>query len=305
MANQAIKNQLIGLMQLMRPGQWVKNVFVAAPLLFAQKYVHKQLCLRTVEIFIGFCLASSAIYIFNDYCDRNEDQQHPVKKNRPLASGSVNPAAALFLSSILIVVSLLLSILLNRNVVIVTTIFVTMNIAYSLGLKHLAILDVMTIAAGFVLRILAGSSAIGVDTSHWLVLCTIMIAMFLGFTKRRAELVGNHEDPAHTRTVLKDYSIKFLDQVIAIVTGATIICYALYTVDARTHTEFGSHSLVLTVPFVIYGIFRYIYLTYHLDEGEDPTSALFKDWPMLVTALLWVIATGVIVKLGTRFTPFG
>jgi len=176
------------------------------------------------------------------------------------------------------------------------------NIAYSLAVKHWVILDVMAIAAGFVLRILAGSAAIAVVPSHWLVLCTIMISLFLGFTKRRVELAAVTESGSapRSRIVLKDYSMAFLDQVIAVVTGATIICYALYTVDARTLQVFGTRAMLLTVPSVIYGVFRYLYIIYHLERGQDPTQTLTHDIPTIINLIIWVIISLLVVAYGSQ-----
>ena len=204
------------------------------------------------------------------------------------------------------IISIVTAISVSGRVTAIVLLYAAINLIYSLKIKHVAILDVMTIAAGFVLRILAGSAAISVLPSHWLILCTIMISLFLGFTKRRAELIGvtTNCEQNNTRIVLKDYSIAFLDQVIAVVTGATIICYALYTVDARTVETFGNRTMLLTVPSVIYGIFRYIYIIYHLQKGDDPTQALLRDIPTLVNLLIWVAIALLVVTNGTDIAEF-
>jgi 4-hydroxybenzoate polyprenyltransferase len=297
-------NKVTDLIRLLRPAQWVKNAFVGAPLLFARQYAEPEQWLRTLMAVAGFCAASSAVYIFNDLCDREEDRQHPTKKNRPLASGAVSVNHAAILAFILAILSLTPAVILPVHYLYCVVLYLAISIAYSMGVKHLAILDVMTIAAGFVLRIFAGSIAIGVSASHWVVLCTIMVSTFLGFTKRRAELVGLRDNSANSRIVLREYSVKFLDQVISLVTGATIICYALYTVDSRTLTELGTHSMLLTVPCVMYGMFRYIYLAYHRDEGEDPTQAVLTDVPMLINLFVWILLCYLFVSLGNHFDPF-
>lgn len=289
---------------LFRPGQWIKNGFVVAPLLFSGGFSDPSTCLRSLGALVSFCLVSSAVYGINDICDRNEDRQHPVKSRRPIAAGVIGVTAAGVASVVILLVSVALAWWLNGLLAIVVAAYAAMNIAYSLGIKHVAILDVMTVAAGFVLRILGGSAAIGAEPSHWLVLCTIMISMFLGFTKRRAELVSAHGGQGATRKVLADYSVAFLDQAISMMTGATLICYALYTVDERTSAVFGGRAMLLTVPSVIYGFFRYLYLTYRLDEGEDPTRAIVRDIPTIVNVAVWVVLSVLVVMYGGKLHLF-
>ena len=297
-------NKMTTIIKLMRPGHWVKNGFVIAPLLFAHKFNNSAMCIKVALTFAAFCAVSSIIYIINDMCDRREDQNHPTKKNRPIASGAIGISEAIMLSIILTILGFAAALTVSYRVTVVVLLYAAINLIYSLKIKHIAILDVMTIAAGFVLRVLAGSSAISVLPSHWLILCTIMISLFLGFTKRRAELIGIAVDgkPNNTRIVLKDYSVAFLDQVIAVVTGATVVCYALYTVDARTVEVFGSRAMLLTVPPVIYGIFRYIYIIYHLQKGDDPTKALFHDIPTLVNLVIWITIAMLVVTKGADIT---
>ena len=297
-------NKTLALLTVMRPQQWIKNVFVCAPLLFSGQFRDQAMCFRTALAFIGFCVVSSAIYAINDVCDRREDQQHPVKKNRPIARGTVGVNSALLMSGTLIILGLLLAGYINTLFLAIVLLYILIHIVYSLILKHVAILDVMTIAGGFVLRILGGSVAIAVSPSHWLVLCTIMISMFLGFTKRRAELIALDANSEYTRLVLKDYSTAFLDQVISIVTAATIVCYALYTVDAHTLEVLGSRGMLLTVPSVIYGLFRYIYLIYHRKKGQDPTITLFCDLPTICNLIIWTIISFLIVNYGSQLQLF-
>ncbi|GAF80071.1 unnamed protein product [marine sediment metagenome] len=298
------ENKIAALFAVLRPRQWFKNGFVAAPLLFSHQFTDVDMIIKTLVAVGGFCAISGAIYTVNDLCDRQEDQQHPIKKHRPIARGTVNTTEALVLAIISAIVGLVLSSLLNPKFLLIAGIYVLINVAYSLGIKHLAILDVMTIGAGFVLRIFAGGVAIGISPSHWLVLCTIMISLFLGFTKRRAELVSEKIEGANTRKVLADYSVGFLDQVVSLVTGATIVCYALYTVDIRTVGVFGTRAMLLTVPFVMYGMFRYIYLIYHLKEGEDPTKVITRDIPTVINLILWVIISVLVVSYGSRIDFF-
>ena len=297
-------NKVMAYIAVLRPVHWLKNGFVAAPLLFSKKFDDASACVQMLIAVIAFCAASSAIYIWNDLCDRREDEQHPVKKNRPIAGGAVTKQAALILIFLLALVGVGAALRLGGFFLLLTLFYMVINVVYSLGLKHVAILDVMTIAGGFVLRILAGSVAISVDPSHWLVLCTIMFSMFIGFTKRRAELVLVEGAGEHTRKVLQDYSVAFLDQVIPAVTAITIICYALYTVDARTVSIFRTRYMLVTVPSVMYGMLRYIYLIYHKHRGEDPTDLLRRDIPTIINLILWVVLSILVVTKGHELDLF-
>lgn len=287
-------------LSVVRPQQWIKNAFVWAPLLFSGQFTQFDLCCKAALIFISFCIVSSAIYVINDLADRHEDEQHPVKRFRPIASGAISPGAAMIFSMVLIVVSVAVAWYVSWSEVLIVLLYVVMNILYSLALKHVAIVDVMTIAAGFVLRVLGGSVAISVAPSHWLLLCTVMISLFLGFTKRRAELLADTGQARNSRVVLRNYSVAFLDQAISMVTSVTVICYILYTVDVRTLQVFGTRAMLLTVPSVIYGLFRYIYIIYHLEEGEDPTSTFVRDVPTIVNMIIWIIISLIVVICGNK-----
>ena len=298
------ENKIWALVGVLRCQQWVKNGFVLAPLLFSGKFGDLSNCWNSFLAFISFCAVSSGVYAFNDLRDRKEDRQHQQKKNRPIASGLVSSSEAAVLCGVLIVGGLILGTVLGGGFVTLLFIYITINAMYSLGLKHVAILDVMIIAGGFVLRILGGSVAIGVVASHWLLLCTLMISVFLGFTKRRVEIVTAGEGNGSGRIVLKDYSLAFLDQVISMVTGATILCYALYSVDVGTFERLGTRGMLLTVPFVMYGLFRYLYLVYHLQKGEDATRACLRDVPMIVNLVLWVLFSLWVVGYGETISGF-
>ncbi|MBN1845815.1 MAG: decaprenyl-phosphate phosphoribosyltransferase [Sedimentisphaerales bacterium] len=303
-------NKLGAYLAVMRPAHWVKNAFVLAPLFFSRQFRQPESCLRELIAAACFCLIASAVYIFNDLFDRREDSQHPVKRHRPIAAGSVPPVQAWVLLTCLAVVGVAGSVYLQMRFLLIVLVYLGLNVLYSLGVKHIAILDVMILSAGFVLRILAGSVAIRVQPSHWLILCTIMISLFLGFTKRRTELVAVERQAQTTRKVLQHYSVRFLDQAIAMVTGATIVCYALYTVDDHTLAVLGRpaggfSAMLITVPSVVYGLFRYIYLIYHDQESADPTTLLCRDVPTLINLLLWVALCYVAVSYGSRFDPFG
>jgi len=298
------KSKMSAYFVTLRPHHWVKNTFVFAPLVFSGQFAQLTACLKAALVFVSFCIVSSAIYVVNDLCDMCEDRRHPVKKYRPIASGAVDPGVAKLLSVILIVSGLALASFLYFHVFLVVLLYVVINIAYSLVIKHIVILDVLTIAVGFVLRIVAGGMAISVIPSHWLILCTVMISTFLGFTKRRAELLTVDIDKDNSRPVLKDYSIAFLDQVIPMVTGATIIAYALYTVDSHTLKVLGTRAMLVTLPFVIYGLFRYIYIIYHLQQGADPTETLIRDVPTIVNFMIWILISLLVVNYGSKLDFF-
>jgi len=291
-------NPVHALVRLARPKQWVKNIFVFTALIFARytapgggkvsAILNFGAVVDTLVAFACFCAASSAVYFLNDYRDYEEDRLHPVKCRRPLASGALPRwiGIAGFVSCALGAVGAS-ALLLGPVTAGVIATYIVLNIAYSIGLKHVVIIDVIIIAAGFVLRILAGAAAISALPSTWLILCAIMISLFLGFTKRRAEVVLLGEHAKEHRKVLADYSTVFLDQMISIVTAATVVCYVLYTVDGRTVEIVGSRLLLFTVPFVLYGVFRYLYLVYHVESGGDPTRTVFTDVPILITGACW------------------
>lgn len=292
-------NQLHAVFRLGRPKQWVKNIFVFTALIFSGQ-VTEWLSIRTTIItFVSFCLASSAIYFLNDYRDIDEDKKHPTKRERPLASGALPKYVGVVGFVILLLAALGIPLVMsNIPVAIVIGSFLILNTAYSMGLKHVVIIDVLAIASGFVLRILAGAAALRVMPSAWLILCGVMISLFLGFTKRRAEVVLLGERAVDHRKVLAEYSPAFLDQMISIVTAATVVGYVLYTVDTRTIQLVGSRALLLSVPLVLYGIFRYLYLVYHADSGGDPTRTVFSDIPLLITGGLWGLLCTTVILYG-------
>ncbi|MGB2863373.1 MAG: decaprenyl-phosphate phosphoribosyltransferase [Sedimentisphaerales bacterium] len=294
------RSNISAFLSVVRPQQWIKNAFVWAPLLFSGQFTQLDLCGRAALIFVSFCIVSGAIYVINDLADRHEDKQHPVKRSRPIASGAISPSIAMIYSMILIVIGVAVAWYISWSEVIIVLLYVVMNILYSLALKHMAIVDVMTIAAGFVLRVLGGSVAISVAPSHWLLLCTVMISLFLGFTKRRAELLAATGQARNSRVVLRNYSVAFLDQAISMVTSVTVVCYILYTVDVRTLQVFGTRAMLLTVPSVIYGLFRYIYIIYHLEKGEDPTNTLVRDIPTIVNMIIWIGISLIVVICGNK-----
>ena len=279
---------IVAIIRSVRPAQWPKNVLVFAPLVFAQQALERHALVRSLAVFSLFCLASGAVYLINDLLDRASDREHPVKRHRPIASGELSPAAAAGAAGLIGVGALFAAALLDRRIALVLGIYLLVNLLYSRVLKHLVILDVMTIAAGFVLRVVAGGLAVGVALSSWLLLCTSLLALFLGFGKRRHELVLLEINASTHRPILAEYSPYFLDQLIAVVTTSTLVTYALYTMDPLVHQKLGTPYLPLTIPFVLYGIFRYLYLVHQKQEGGDPSQIVFSDRPLLINILLWI-----------------
>lgn len=278
---------ILAIIRSMRPTQWLKNVLVFAPLIFAHQALEPHALLRSLAVFALFCLASGAVYLVNDLLDRDSDREHPVKCRRPIAAGELSPAAASAAAALIGAGALSAAVLLDRRVAFVVGLYLLVNLLYSRVLKHLVLLDVMTIAAGFVLRVVAGGIAVGVPLSSWLLLCTSLLALFLGFGKRRHELVLLETNASTHRPILAEYSPYFLDQLIAVVTTSTLVTYALYTMDPVVHQKLGTPYLPLTIPFVLYGIFRYLYLVHQKHEGGDPSHIVFSDRPLLVNVLLW------------------
>jgi 4-hydroxybenzoate polyprenyltransferase len=274
------------LLKTMRPRQWTKNIFIFAALVFDGKLFHLPDFLRTLAGFGLFCLISSAVYIFNDLLDMDADRQHPVKKNRPIASGKLPISAAIAAGSVLSLLSILLGYLLGWQLCLTILVYFVMMLAYSQWLKHVPILDVLILAAGFVLRVHAGTTLIVVERfSPWLYVLMTLLALYLGFGKRRAELALLTSDATNHRKVLDGYTIPLLDQFITIVSGTTIVAYSLYTFF-RPETP-GNHALMLTIPFVIYAIFRYLYLIQVRQIGGEPEEILLSDRPFQISIFLW------------------
>jgi 4-hydroxybenzoate polyprenyltransferase len=282
---------IIELLRLMRPHQWVKNTFVLAGLLFGHAWNNPTLVTQTLFAFVAFCLISSTIYILNDIVDIEQDRHHPSKRKRPLPSGKLKVSTAAFFALLLGACALTLASFASNTVVIIVLLYAILNIAYSLKLKHVVILDVFIIATGFMLRILAGTLGLGIPPSQWLLLCGLMITLFLGFSKRRAEIIALSDDKSAHRKVLEDYSPVLLDKMIVITAAGLIMSYSLYTMNAETIRIHGTANLIYTVPFVIYGVFRYIFLLHHQSRGTDTAKDMVRD-PHLLTVLIgWLLAT--------------
>ena len=281
---------LSALVRSLRPAQWAKNLFVLAPLVFGRELASPQALLQGVLAFAAFCAASSLVYLVNDVRDREEDRRHPLKRYRPIASGALPVSVALAAAAGLAALAVGLGAFLGPAFLGWMAAYVALNGLYTFGFKRVVILDVMTLSMGFVLRVLAGGAAVGVEVSSWLLLCTIFLALFLAFSKRRHELVLLDDAAADQRSVLGQYSLTFLDQMINVVTASTVIAYALYAVAPETAERYETQDLVYTIPLVLFGIFRYLYLTYQDTSERNPTEAILTDPPFLINLALWSLA---------------
>ena len=277
-------------LRALRPKQWVKNCVIFAPLIFAHHLTDAHYVWRSAAAFVLFCLASSAVYLLNDIIDLEHDRVHPTKRLRPLAAGEIAIPAAMGVGVLLAAVGVAGAILLSSSFALLVVTYLASNILYSLWLKKVVIVDVMVISSGFVIRALGGALVIGVEISPYLILCTVLLSLFLGFTKRRQELAQLEGGGAAHREILREYSVGFLDQMISIVTAATVVAYFLYTLAPETRARVGSPYLPLTIPFVLYGIFRYLYLVHQKNMGDNPTGALYADRPLMINVILWVVA---------------
>jgi 4-hydroxybenzoate polyprenyltransferase len=285
-----------GILLTARPSHWVKNLIIFAALIFAREYGDFYKIGLTVLVFAAFCLGVSAVYIINDILDRENDKNHPVKCNRPMASGSLTVPVASGAAVLLLITGLALALWINIETFIVLGLYIVINYAYSIYIKQLVILDVMTIASGFVLRAIAGGVAIAAPISPWFLVCTSLLALFLGFAKRRHELSLLSADAVGHRKALEHYSIPFLDQMTSVVTSSTVVAYAFYTLSPETIEHSGTRWLFLTIPFVLYGIFRYLYLIFKRDQGGNPTKLMLTDPPLLLCVGLWLISVMLIFK---------
>lgn len=282
------------IVKLLRPHQYIKNGFVLIGVIFSGQWEASGL-LSAGLAFLAFCFIASSVYVFNDILDVEADRQHPTKKNRPLARGAISLRKGWWLSGSLAFIALMLSSLVSVWAFACVLAYALLNVGYSLRWKHVAVLDVFIISSGFMLRILTGTIGLNIEPSSWLLLTGLMVTLFLGFAKRRAELLalessGIH-DRALTRRVLDDYSPQMIEQFMAISAACTILMYSLYTVSADTMARHGTDALIYTVPFVVYGMFRYVFLLHLKGKGNDTAKDLYSDPHMLLTALAWVGAT--------------
>ncbi|MGE5351031.1 MAG: decaprenyl-phosphate phosphoribosyltransferase [Acidobacteriota bacterium] len=287
--------QVNNYLRLLRVTQWIKNLFVFVPLLFSKNLFHENYFLLVLLGFLAFCLTSSAVYVMNDLFDVESDRLHPQKKTRPIASGQISERNAFITIVILAIGIFALSYKLNFTFILALVGYITLNVLYSVVLKHLVIIDIMSIAAGFMLRVLAGAYVISVYVSSWLILTTLFISLFLAIMKRRSELGLNPMEGGSTRKVLSEYSISFTEQMATISAAGVIICYALYSVSERTISYLHSENLVYTTIFVVFGIFRFMYLVYKKSKGENATEVMMTDVPMIVNIILYVLTAIYIV----------
>ena len=286
---------LVALIYSLRPKHWIKNLFIFMPLVFGQKLLNQQALFAAAITFILFSLAASSVYLFNDILDSEKDRLHRVKKLRPIASGKISKHQALIAALFLGIFVLVFSSFFNARLGIILLTYLLMNVIYSKWLKEMVILDVFTISFFFFLRISAGTVVAEVAYSHWMIFMVVLLALFLGFNKRRQELLTAEKEAGAQRAVLSKYSLYFIDQMISVLTSSIVVVYLLYTIDERTVREFGTNHLMYTIPFVYYGIFRYLYLIHKRRQAEDPVVVVTSDRMMQVNLLLWMaVSIGVI-----------
>ena len=286
---------LKALLLTLRPEQWIKNLLVFAGVMFGGRLLDVSALWAAITTFAVFCALSSAVYIFNDIADREADRQHPLKSSRPIAAGDLSPAAAALAGAVLAGAALAVATIMTPRLGLVAAAYLVLLLLYSAALKHFVIVDVLVIAGGFVLRAVAGAVAVAVPISHWLLVCTTLLALFLALSKRRHELTLLGEGAVGHRRILEEYSPYLLDQMIAVVTASTLVAYTLYTTDAETAARLGTTRLGLTVPFVLYGIFRYLYLVHQKRGGGSPSTMLVTDRPLLACVALWAASVAVIL----------
>ena len=283
----------------MRPEQWTKNLIVFAALIFGRRLMDPAAVGLSLAAFLIFCALSGVVYLINDVSDREADRQHPLKRRRPIAAGELQPSVALAAAVVIGVAAMAAATWIAPALGLITAAYLALFVGYSRVLKHVVILDVLTIAIGFVLRAAAGAAAIDVPVSHWLLVCTILLALFLGLSKRRHELTLLADSATGHRRILEEYNPYLLDQMIGVVTASTLVAYIIYCTSPETIEKFGTDNLVLTTPFPIYGIFRYLYLTHQKGSGS-PSEVLLTDRPLVICIALWGLAVIAII-----YRPFG
>ena len=276
------------IIQTLRPYQWTKNSLVFAALIFSLSFFQTDLLLRSFAAFLLFCAASSAAYIMNDLKDLKEDRLHPLKKNRPLPSGKLSAGIAIAIMVLLAATAITGSVVLHRKFAVVLGLYFLLNIGYSFGLKKIVILDVMMVSAGFLLRALAGAAVIDVEASRWLFLCTLMLALMLTTGKRYHEISFLQKEAGNHRKSLSNYNLPLLEAMLLISGGASILTYSLYTISAETINHIGTPNLIYSTLFVVFGVFRYLYLLYVKAEGGDPARLVISDIPFIINGILWI-----------------
>jgi 4-hydroxybenzoate polyprenyltransferase len=291
----AKRSTAVNLFLSLRPGQWTKNLLVFAALIFAVKLFDVRALGLSFMAFAVFCGLSGTVYLFNDVMDRENDRRHPFKRLRPIAAGDLPVATALTTAGVLAAAALAGAFALGWRFGLVALAYLVLQSLYSGPLKHIVIIDVLTLAIGFVLRAIAGAVVIHVSISHWLFVCTILLALFIALAKRRHELTLLADRATSHRPILGEYSAYLLDQMIAVVTASTLIAYIFYTISPETEQKFGTQWLGLTIPFPLYGIFRYLYLVHRREGGGSPADLLLNDRPLLACVTFWVVAVVLII----------
>jgi len=290
---------ILELLRAMRPKQWTKNIVVFAALVFDAKLTDVDYLLRAMVGFVVFCFISGTVYLINDLADIERDRQHPKKRHRPLASGRLPVRAAQFAIPVSVLICLPVAFVLNPLFCGIVTLYLVMQIGYSFVLKNVVIVDVLTIAAGFVLRVGGGAALVDAERfSPWLYVCMVLLALFMGLSKRRGELVLLQANANHHRAILDEYSLPFLDEMIGVVTATTVLAYALYTFDPGNPHLPANNTMMLTIPFVLYSIFRYLYLIHQKGETAPPDEVLLKDHPLQIAFGLWGLTALALLYLG-------
>ncbi len=285
------------LVKLARPAQWLKNGIILLALIFAGEMTHPKKVELTLLAIAIYCLLSSAVYTFNDLVDREKDREHPLKKRRPIASGEVSVGTATVMILILCGVGLVGAWLMNMAFFVTAVVFLGLNVLYTVWLKNIVIVDAMAVAFGFVVRAYAGAFAIEVPASKWMLINTLLLALFLAFGKRRHELVVLEEGATAHRKILGRYSPYLLDQLIAVVTPSVLVMYMLYSFSTEVSVKLGTQNLFATIPFVVYGLFRYLYLIHKEEKGGSPTRILITDVPIMTTVILWLITSSLVLYM--------
>jgi 4-hydroxybenzoate polyprenyltransferase len=286
---------VLNLLASLRPSQWTKNLLVFAGLIFGRKLFVASAVIEVIAAFAIFCVLSGVVYLVNDVLDRESDRRHPLKAKRPIASGAVGVTTATATAVVLAAIGLLAAFALNLRFGLVAAAYTALLVLYSGPLKQIVIIDVLTISLGFVLRAVAGAVAVDVEISHWLLVCTILLALFVALAKRRHELTLLAGDAISHRRILGEYSPQLLDQMISVVTASTLIAYVFYTISPETEQKFGTTWLGLTIPFPLYGIFRYLYLIHQRAGGGSPADLLLADRPLLACVALWALFVALII----------
>lgn len=285
-------------LRLLRPSHWIKNVFVLAGLFFSENWRDPELGLRAIAATLAFCLAASAVYCFNDAADMEKDRLHPGKRLRPVASGAVSQAAAYAMAAVLIAATAGLSLWAGPRLLWTLSAYLALNVLYSFGLKDRVLIDVFCIASGFILRLLAGTWGIGIEPSQWFLLCTMTLSLFLGFSKRYAELMDSDRSMDEKRAVLRRYSPEFLRVLLAVTLSSTLMTYGLYTTSPRTLAVHGTPHLIYTLPLVMFAMFRYLYLVMERGFGENTIADVLRDRQMVLATFLYILFAGCLLWFG-------